>query len=92
MYRKAIIEGVCYENTYYIQKWGNSLAIRITGPLKTIPHFTANMPVEIEVDERELTIHPVTSKKRKLFAFNEAQLLKGLTAKKAHADEFLEDS
>ena len=32
-----------------IQKWGNSLAIRITGPLKTIPHFTADMPVEIEV-------------------------------------------
>jgi len=26
-----------------IQKWGNSLAIRITGSLKTIPHFTANL-------------------------------------------------
>ncbi|EKD54558.1 MAG: hypothetical protein ACD_60C00070G0008 [uncultured bacterium] len=37
-----------------IQKWGNSLAIRI---------------------------------KRKSLFFNEAQLLKGLTFKKAHADE-----
>jgi len=73
-----------------IQKWGNSLAIRITGPLKTIPHFTANMPVEIEVNERGLTIQPVTSKKGKLLIFNEAQLLKGLTAKKAHADEIVD--
>ena len=70
-----------------IQQWGNSLAIRITGPLKSIPHFTANMPVEIEVNEKGLTIHRITSKKGKLRIFTEAQLLKGLTAKKAHADE-----
>lgn len=72
-----------------IQKWGNSLAVRITGPLKTIPHFTANMPIEIEVSEKGLTIHPLTSKKKKLLIFNEAQLLKGLTAKTAHADEVI---
>ncbi|OGT38627.1 MAG: hypothetical protein A3F12_05815 [Gammaproteobacteria bacterium RIFCSPHIGHO2_12_FULL_38_14] len=73
-----------------IQKWGNSLAIRITGPLKTIPHFTANMPIEIEVNERGLTIHPLIKKKGKLLLLNEAQLLKGLTAKKAHADEIVD--
>lgn len=73
-----------------IQKWGNSLAIRITGPLKTIPHFSANMPIEIEVNESGLTIHPITPKKRKLLLFKEAQLLKGLTAKKAHADEVVD--
>jgi antitoxin MazE len=70
-----------------IQKWGNSLAIRITGPLKTIPHFTANMPIEIEVNKKGLTIHPVHPKKRKLTLLKESQLLKGITAKKAHADE-----
>jgi len=69
-----------------IQKWGNSLAIRIMGSLKTIPHFTVNMPVEIEVSKEGLTIHPIVQKKTLLF-FNEAQLLKGLTAKKAHVDE-----
>lgn len=69
-----------------IQKWGNSLAIRITGPLKTVPHFTENMTVEIDVTKNGLTIHPVT-KKQKLHLFKESQLLKGLTAKKAHADE-----
>ena len=57
-----------------IQKWGNSLAIRITGSLKTIPHFTANMPVEIEVNEKGLTIHPIIKKKKRLL-FKEAQLL-----------------
>ena len=49
-----------------IQKWGNSLAIRITGPLKTIPHFTANMAVEIDVNERGLTVYPVARKKKLL--------------------------
>lgn len=73
-----------------IQKWGNSLAVRITGPMKTIPHFSANMPIEIDVDENGLTIHPLTRKKKKLLVFSEAQLLKGLTAKKAHADEIIE--
>jgi antitoxin MazE len=69
-----------------IQKWGNSLAVRITGPLKTIPHFTANMPVEIDVNEKGLTICPAVLKKRRML-FKEAQLLEGLTAHKAHADE-----
>lgn len=70
-----------------IQRWGNSLAIRITGPLKTIPHFSENMPVEVEVNEEGITVQPIKKKKGKLFLFKEAQLLKGLTAKKAHADE-----
>jgi antitoxin MazE len=73
-----------------IQKWGNSLAVRITGPLKTIPHFSANMPIEIEVNKTGLTIHPLTPKKRKSLLFKESQLLKGLTARKAHADEIAE--
>ncbi len=73
-----------------IQKWGNSLAIRITGPLKTIPHFSANMPVEVEVNKSGLKIHPLANNKKKLLLFKEIQLLKGLTAKKAHADEIVD--
>lgn len=45
-----------------IQKWGNSLAIRITGPLKTIPHFVVDMPIEIDVSENGLLIKPITKK------------------------------
>jgi hypothetical protein len=63
------------------------LGIRITGPLKTIPHFSADMLVEIEVKESGLTIRPLVPQKRKLRLFKEAQLLKGLTEKTAHADE-----
>jgi len=73
-----------------IQKWGNSLAIRITGPLKTIPRFNANMPIEIDVNESGLTIHPATPQKRKLLLFKETQLLKGLTPKKAHVEEIID--
>jgi antitoxin MazE len=84
---KVKVRGFAVKIQTTIQKWGNSLAIRITGPLRTIPHFSANMPVEIEVSESGLTIHPLTLKKRKLLLFTEAQLLEGLTPKKAHADE-----
>jgi antitoxin MazE len=73
-----------------IQKWGNSLAIRITGPLKTIPGFVANMPIEIGVSEEGLTIHPISLRKRKLILFKEAELLKGLTAENVHAEELVE--
>ncbi len=74
-----------------IQKWGNSLAIRITGPLRTIPHFRADMPIEIRVSEKRLVIYPLAMpKKRKLRLLKEAELLKGLTAEKAHADEIFD--
>jgi antitoxin MazE len=85
------LKGLIMKIQTTIQKWGNSLAVRITGPLKTIPHFSANMPIEIEVTERGLTIHPfIAPKKRKLLLFKEFQLLKGLTPKKAHADEIVD--
>ena len=48
------------------------------------------MPIKIEVNEKEFTDHPGNKKNRKLIIFSEAQLLKGLTAKKAHADEIAE--
>lgn len=47
------------------------------------------MPIEIEVSEEGLTIHP-NIKKRKLLLLNETHLLKGVTAKKIHADEMIE--
>jgi hypothetical protein len=49
-----------------------------------------NMPIKTEINEEKLMIHPVVSNKKKQLIFNEAQLLKGLTAKTAHADELRE--
>lgn len=70
----------------HIQKWGNSLALRLTGAIKTIPHFKENMLVEVEINEKGIQVFPIKSKQKKL-PFTEKQLLKGLTPITAHADE-----
>jgi len=71
-----------------IQKWGNSLALRLTGPIKAIPQFEANMLVDIDVEEGGIKICPAKKKARKL-PFSERDLLKGLNAKTAHAEELV---
>ena len=72
-----------------IKKWGNSLALRLSGPMSAIPHFKANMLVNVEVTEEGIEVHPVVKHKRGKLPFKEADLLKGLTPKKAHADELV---
>ena len=74
-----------------IQKWGNSLALRLTGQLRTIPHFEENMRVNIEIQEEGIQVRPARDKlKKKLF--READLLRGLNAWTAHADELMDVS
>jgi len=68
-----------------IQKWGNSLALRLTGPVRTIPQFEVDMVVNIDIKEDGISIHPVKTTTKKL-PFSEKDLLKGLDAKTAHAD------
>lgn len=68
-----------------IQKWGNSLALRISGPIKSIPHFRADMLVDVEINEAGITVKPVA--REKLKHFKERELLAGLTADVAHVDE-----
>ncbi len=70
----------------HIQKWGNSLALRITGPVRAIPNFKAGMEVDIQVSEEGIQVRP-TYQHKLAMPFSEADLLKGLTPKKAHADE-----
>jgi antitoxin MazE len=70
----------------HIQKWGNSLALRITGPVRAIPNFKAGMAVDIEVSEDGILVRSA-SQQRGALPFSEADLLKGLTPQKAHADE-----
>lgn len=69
-----------------IQKWGNGLAIRISGAMRDIPHFTENMPVQVEIFEDGLDIRKLHIKKRLKLPFTEAALLKGMTPESAHAD------
>lgn len=68
----------------HIQIWGNSLALRITGPVRAIPNFKAGMEVDIQ---EGIQVSPVHHKQRFKLPYSEADLLKGLTPWKAHADE-----
>lgn len=70
-----------------IQKWGNGLAIRISGPMRDIPHFIEGTPLEIAVFEDGLEVRKSQSAtKRLMLPFSESELLNGMTPKTAHSD------
>ena len=71
-----------------IKKWGNSLALRITGAMAEVPQFSDGTKVIIEVNEDSLVIKRATKQKRKLkLPYTEKELLEGMTPYTAHADE-----
>lgn len=69
-----------------IKKWGNSLALRVSGPMAAVPKFNAGDPVVVEISEQGLMVRPV-ERFTTPFAYTEAELLEGLTPYTAHADE-----
>ena len=69
-----------------IKKWGNSLALRVSGPMATVPNFSAGDPVTVDVSERGLVVKPVNRRGESLI-YTESELLAGLTPETAHADE-----
>jgi antitoxin MazE len=69
-----------------VQKWGNGLAIRISGVMRDIPCFTEGMPIEVEVSEQGLEIRKLEASKQLALPFSEAELLEGMTPKTAHSD------
>ena len=69
-----------------IQKWGNGLAIRISGIMRDIPHFEEGMPLEVFVFPDHLEIRKVQDHIRLKLPFSESELLRGMTPHKAHAD------
>jgi len=71
-----------------IQPWGNSLGLRITRPMGDLAHLSKGSKVDIEITEQGLTVKPKSTTGKKLeLPYTEAELIKGLTSKKAHADE-----
>ncbi|MFM8454702.1 MAG: transcriptional regulator [Gammaproteobacteria bacterium] len=73
-----------------IQKWGNGLALRISGLMRDIPHFNEGTPVEIEISEDGFVVKKVVPKKRikkKLkLPYSEKKLLEDLEPYRAHVD------
>lgn len=69
-----------------IQKWGNGLALRVSGVMRDIPHFEAGNIVEVDIDEKGFSVVKLKQNKNKLFPFTEVQLLENITPELAHAD------
>ena len=47
-----------------IRKWGNSLALRLSGPMASVPKLKENMSVWVEVSESKLVIKPIVEEKK----------------------------
>ena len=71
-----------------IKKWGNSLALRVTGVMATLPRFKAGTKVVVDVTEEGFLVKPAARKKDRFrFPYTESELLADLTPEKVHADE-----
>lgn len=71
-----------------IKRWGNSAAVQLSGKILTQAKLDLSSPISIEVRDGKTVIEALarTTKKIKL-PFSEAQLLNGLDAYSARADE-----
>lgn len=69
-----------------IQKWGNGLALRVSGVMRDIPHLKEGTEVDIEITEDGFLVKKTLLKENKIFPFSESQLLQNLTKEHAHAD------
>ena len=70
-----------------IKKWGNSLALRVTGVMAELPKFKAGTKVTVDVSSDSVCVKPAV-KKREMSRFPcaESALLIRMTPEKAHAD------
>lgn len=64
-----------------IQKWGNSLALRIPKTFAEEANLKENSPVEVSVTEGKLVVIPVSKSKLTL-----EKLLAGVTSENIHAE------
>ena len=71
-----------------IKKWGNSLALRVTGIMATLPGLEAGTRVTVDVTDEGLLVKPTTRRKDGYrFPYTESELLADLTPETVHADE-----
>ncbi len=69
-----------------IQKWGNGLALRVSGSIRDIPHLQEGTEVDVEICEEGFSVRKSLARPVKLFPFSESQLLEGLNPETAQAD------
>ncbi len=68
-----------------IQKWGNGLALRVSGIMREIPGFQEDTQVVVEVTEKGFSVTKKEQETPRL-RFSEQQLLQDMTPETAHAD------
>jgi antitoxin MazE len=64
-----------------VQKWGNSLAVRIPKPFVEETHITSGSQIDLTVDNGRIVIVPQVEPKYSL-----AELLQGVTARNKHSE------
>lgn len=76
-----------------IKRWGNSAAVRLTSKILAQANLEVSSPINIEVQDGKIVIEAARKAPRKVnLPFSEADLLKGLDAHGAHADELAQPS
>ena len=66
-----------------IQKWGNGLALRVSGAMREIPHFKEGTEVDVEITEEGLT---VTNAHKNSLLLRESDLIDNLNLHNSHTD------
>ena len=70
-----------------IKKWGNSLALRVTGVMAELPRFEPGTRVTVDIDTEGFVVRRAAGSLRSFrFPESESALLAGMTAENAHAD------
>lgn len=76
-----------------IKKWGNSLALRVSGIMAELPQFEPGTRVTVEVSADGLIVRRASGQSRKYqFPFTESELLDGITPESAHAEALADPS
>lgn len=71
-----------------IKRWGNSLALRVTGAMAELPHLEAGTRVTVDVSSEGLVVRPAVGTVGTFrFPYDETALLEGITPDRAHVDE-----
>jgi len=68
-----------------VQKWGNSLGVRISGLVRDLTNFEADSDITIEIFENGFTVKKCDPVHSRVF-FSEDELLNDITEHNSHSD------
>ena len=74
-----------------LKKWGDCLALRVSGVMAQMPKFKSGTKVTVDVSPEGLVVRRASASIGRVhFPYSESELLDGITPEKAHADELPE--